>query len=490
MDGKGHDTMEQEYGSDLTGFFKPKSIALVGVSRSGDALGGLSFLRRFIEWGYKGALYPINPKAGEVLGIRVYPDLESLPEVPELVIICVKAARVPVVLRECCRLSIRFVHILTAGFSEIGTEEGRRLEDEIASIARGGNLLVMGPNCMGPYCPSTGLTAWGATPGFDGKLGIISQSGGITQRLTEFVTSLGVGVSKAASIGNATVLDSPEYLKFMGDDDDIELIAMYLESVRDGRRLMRCAGEVTPRKPIILLKGGRSKEGASTAASHTGGMAGDLKLWDAFFAQTGATSVSTIDEWADAIVAFSHFPRTRGGGVFIIGGGGGNSVIFSDLTIEEGLAVPGLSDESMKKIRPIVPVAGSIAGNPLDFWESFTSADRLCELLDIAYHDPHVHMVIADRLIPRIAFHSPEIPDAVPRISEFIRTHERKKPTAFTIDYDGGDADLIAKGSTLRRSFCLAGIPAYPSFERAVRALAHFQRYCGWTERQRRECAV
>ena len=133
-----------------------------------------------------------------------------------------------------------------------------------------------------------GLTAWGATPGLDGKLGIISQSGGITQRLTEFATSLGVGVSKAASIGNATVLDSPEYLKFMGDDDDIELIAMYLESVRDGRRLMRCAGEVTPRKPIILLKGGRSKEGASTAASHTGGMAGDLKLWGRLFCPDGS----------------------------------------------------------------------------------------------------------------------------------------------------------------------------------------------------------
>ncbi len=471
--------MEQEYSADLTGFFKPKGIAIVGVSREGAALGGLSFLRRFLEWGYRGALYPIHPKMTEVLGIRVYPDLTSLPEVPELVVVSVKAARVPAVLKECCRLSIRFVHILTAGFSEIGTEEGRRLEEEIAAIAREGNLLIMGPNCMGPYCPSTGLTAWGATPGLDGRLGIISQSGGITQRLTEFVTSLGVGVSKAASIGNATVLDSPEYLKFMGDDDDIELIAMYLESVRDGRRLMRLAGDIVPRKPIVLLKGGQSREGASTAASHTGGMAGDLKLWNAFFAQTGVTPVSTIDEWADAIVAFSCLPRTEGTGLFIIGGGGGNSVIFSDLAVHDGLAVPALADESMKKIRPIVPVAGSIAGNPLDFWESFTNADRLCELLDIAYRDPGIHMVIVDRLIPRIAFHSPEIPDTVPQISEFIRTHRRKKPTVCTIDYDGGDAELNAQGSALRSRFCRAGIPAYPSFERAIRALAHFQRYCG-----------
>jgi len=166
-----------------------------------------------------------------------------------------------------------------------------------------------------------------------------------------------------------------------------------------------------------------------------------------------------------------------GDGLFIIGGGGGNSVIFSDIAIGEGLAVPQLSPASMERVRPIVPVAGSIAGNPLDLWETFVNGNRLCDLLDVAYRDPHIHMVIVDRLIPRIAFHSAEMPDPTPGIIDFIQTCSRKKPTVFTIDYDGGDRELNAKGVTLRRRFCEAGIPAYPSFERAIRSLAHFQRY-------------
>ncbi|MCK9273972.1 MAG: CoA-binding protein [Syntrophales bacterium] len=469
--------MKQKPVCDLIGFFKPKSIALIGVSRGASAFGGLSFMRRLLDAGYKGAVYPINPKAVEVLGIKTYPDLAALPEIPELVTVCVQAAYVPAILKECVRLSIRHIHILSAGFSEIGTEEGKNLEKEIASIAREGNLLIMGPNCMGPYCPSAGLTAWGAIPGLNGRLGVISQSGGITQRLTEHVTSLGVGVSKAASIGNATIIDSPEYLEFMGEDKEIDLIAMYLESVRDGRRLMRISGNISPCKPVIMLKGGRSEEGAITAASHTGGMAGDVKLWNAFFSQTGVIPVKNINEWADAVLAFSLLPKTEGNGLFIVGGGGGNSVIYSDAVMEEGLEVPALSQTSMDKIRSFVPVAGSIAGNPLDLWESFVNTDRLCEILDIAYKDPEIHMVVVDRLIPRIAFHSPEIDDPIPQIANFIGSHTQKKPTVFVVDYDGGDPELNAKGSALRTRFCLSGIPAYPSFERAARALVHFQKY-------------
>ena len=160
-----------------------------------------------------------------------------------------------------------------------------------------------------------------------------------------------------------------------------------------------------------------------------------------------------------------------------VGGGGGNSVIFSDSCIRAGLDVPSLSGESMERIRPFVPVAGSIAGNPLDYWAAFLDVNRLFDVLDIAYQDSNISMVIVDRLIPRIAFHSPEIPDSVSRIVDFIKMHKMSKPTVFTIDYDGGDSDLIQKGSQLRTRFCEAGIPAFPSFERAIGALVRFQKY-------------
>jgi acyl-CoA synthetase (NDP forming) len=469
--------MRKDPSSDLAGFFKPKSIAIIGVSRSPSSFGGMSFLHHFVTAGYSGVLYPINPRTAEIQGIKTYPDLTSLPEVPDLAMVAVKASDVPAVLEECGRLGIRHIHILSAGFSELGTEEGATLEKRVSSIAATYGLLLMGPNCMGPYCPVSRLTAWGAIPGRDGRLGIISQSGGITQRLTEHASSLGVGVSKAASIGNAAVLDSPDFLEYMAGDDDIDVIAMYLESVRDGRRLFELARDVTPCKPIILLKGGRTEIGAATVASHTGTLAGNQRLWNAFFKQTGVTPVSCMNEWVDAILAFSFLPKTEGDSLFIIGGGGGNSVIFSDGAVGEGLAVPPLSPASMKRIRPIVPVAGSIAGNPLDLWESFVNGDRLCDLLETAYRDPHIHMVIVDRLIPRIAFHSPDMPDPTPGIIDFIHTCKKKKPTVFTIDYDGGDLELNAKGVVLRRRFCEAGILAYPSFERAIRAVGHFMRY-------------
>lgn len=463
--------------SELAGFFRPKSIAIIGVSRSVSSFGGMSFLDHFLKAGYPGTIYPINPRATEVLGIKAYPDLRSIPEIPDLVIIAVQAAAVPAVLEECGRLGIRYIHILSAGFSELGSDGGSALEKEVGAIALRNHLLIMGPNCMGPYCPSAKLMAWGAIPGKDGTLGIISQSGGITQRLTEQVSSLGVGVSKAASIGNAVVLDSPDFLDYMAGDRNINVIALYLESVRDGRRLFDLARTVSPRKPIILLKGGQTEIGAATVASHTGNMAGNQRLWNTFFEQTGVTPVYSINEWADAIMAFSRLPEARGDGLFIVGGGGGNSVIFSDRAVRERFAVPRLSRQSMEKIHPLVPAAGSIAGNPLDLWESFVNGDLLCNLLDVAYNDPGIHLVIVDRLIPRIAFHSAEMPDPTPQIIDFIRTHKERKPTVFTIDYDGGDLELNTKGVTLRHRFCEAGIPAYPSFERAIRALSHFRKY-------------
>ncbi len=463
---------------ELGRFFKPESIAIIGVSRESMTFGGTSFLKRYLDAGYQGRLYPINPKAEEVLGAKAYPTLASLPEIPDLVMIAVRADLVPAALEECARRGARHIHVLTAGFSEIGTEEGRNLEKEVAAIARERNLLIIGPNCMGPYCPSVHMTAWGAIPGRDGSLGVISQSGGITQRFTEYVCSLGLGISKAASIGNACVLDSPDFLEFMASDDDIHLIAVYLESIRDGRRLFDLARDVSPRKPVIMLKGGQSPRGAATVESHTGRMAGDQKMWKTFFEQTGVVPVAGMNEWVDACLVFSLLPKTTGKGVFIVGGGGGNSVIFSDTCIRAGLDVPVLSEAGMNRIRPLVPVAGSIAGNPLDYWAAFLMPELLFEVLDMAYKDPNISLVIVDRLIPRLAFHSPEIPDSVSEIAQFIKTHRQAKPTVFTVDYDGGDPELIRKGSALRSHFCEAGIPAFPSFERAVGALAHFTKYC------------
>ena len=462
---------------DLAQFFSPRSIAIIGVTRKPGAFGGGTFLEKLLECGFQGNLYPINPKAHEIQGVKAYSSLLALPETPDLAIVSVAAHTVPEALEDCARAGVRHIHILASGFSETRTKEGLELEERIVSVCERNGLLVIGPNCMGPYCPSSSLTAWGAIPGMTGPVGVISQSGAMTQRLTEYLCSLGVGVEKAVSMGNAALLDSTDYLEFMGEDQKIRLIAMYLESVKDGRRLLGLAREIGKEKPIIILKGGESEVGAKTVISHTGSLAGEQRLWEAFFRQTGAVHVRSMNEWVDSILALSQLPAAKGNGVFLVGGGGGNSVASSDTCIREGLDVPLLSGATMEKMREMVPVAGSIAGNPLDTWRTYDDPEYLKRILELGYKDPRVSMVVVDRLIPRAAFHGSGRNHATPEIIEFVKARQQGKPTIFTVDYDGGDPDLTSRGMTLRAELCRAGLPTYPSLSRAARALAHLYRY-------------
>jgi len=462
---------------DLSTFFQPRSVAILGVSQKSGGLGGRSFLEKYLEAGYPGRLYPIHPQAEEILGIRAYPSLRALPEVPDLTMIALSAEQVPAILDECAGIGARFIHILSAGFSELGTPEGFRLEKRVKEQASKHGLFVMGPNCMGPYSPASKLTAWGAIPGLSGPLGVISQSGGITQRLTEYACSLCIGVSKAASIGNSTCLDVSDFLAYLGKDEETKIIAIYLEGTDDGRRLFSIAKEISRRKPIVILKGGESERGAKTVSSHTGKMAGPTELWQAFFRQTMSVTVTNINEWMDVILVLALSPPAKGRGVFIIGGGGGNSIVYTDTCVRAGLTVPSLPENVLTRLQGIVPPAGSIAGNPLDYWETYLNVKRLCEILDMAYGAEGIHLIIVDRLIPRKAYHSPEVADYVGEIARFITSHPQKKPTVFTIDYEGGDMELLHQGASLRRRFCEAGIPAFPSFERAAGAISRFAQY-------------
>jgi acyl-CoA synthetase (NDP forming) len=206
-------------------------------------------------------------------------------------------------------------------------------------------------------------------------------------------------------------------------------------------------------------------------------MAGEKHMWEAFYRQTGVTAVRCMVECIDAIMTLSMLPAPDGKGVFIIGGGGGNSVSYSDTCVSEGLVVPPLSDATMDRLRSSVPLAGSIAGNPLDMWLTFTDADYLGSILNLAYQDPAIAMIAVDRLIPRKAYHMPEMADPNPQVMAFIKNGDHSKPVVFTIDADGGDTALAEKGAALRAEFCSAGIPVFPSMRRAARALSHLYRY-------------
>jgi acyl-CoA synthetase (NDP forming) len=463
--------------NDLDKFFNPKSIALVGVSRSGWKFGGLSFLRKYLQAGYKGNLYPINPKADEILGVTAWPDLSALPEVPDLGVVAVAAAHIPKIIETCGRIGLHHLHLLTSGYAETGTKEGRKLEAQLIAEAEKHGVLLIGPNCMGPYCPTSHMTAWGAIPGIPGPLGIISQSGGMTQRLTEYTASLGLGVAKAVSVGNGCVLDTLDFLEAFGKDPSIGTIGLYLESVKDGRRLLRVAGEVGLKKPIVLLKGGQSAAGARTALSHTGALAGNHLLWKAVARQANMIPVRNGDEWADTLMALSFIPEPSTDGVFIIGGGGGSSVVYGDTCIREGLKVPQLAPDIMEHLRKVTPVAGSIAGNPLDLWLTFSDPAFLAEIIDLVDKDPSVGMILADRLIARAAFHMPDEPDPTPATLAQLKKRTGQKPIVFVVDAEGGDSELAAQGASVRAAYGAAGYAAYPTIDRAAKALTRICRY-------------
>jgi acyl-CoA synthetase (NDP forming) len=263
----------------------------------------------------------------------------------------------------------------------------------------------------------------------------------------------------------------------MAADPKIRVVAMYLESVKNARRLLGIAREAGQTKPIILWKGGESEAGAATAASHTGALAGNQKLWQAFYRQSGVIHVGSMNEWVDAVLAFSLLPAPAGKGVFIIGGGGGNSVACSDIFSRTGFEIPSLSESSMEFLRASVPVAGSIAGNPLDMWRTFIDGEYLAQILAHGYRDPAVAIIVVDRLIPRKAYHFSDLADPTRETIAFLKCQPMLKPTVFTIDSDGGDPALAETGAQLRAQFCSAGIPAYPSAGRAARALYHLLQF-------------
>ncbi len=461
----------------LEKIFHPESIAIVGASTKENKFGGTSFLMRFQEAGYAGRLYPINPQADQIRGLKVYQDLKALPEVPDLAIVCVAAKYVPGVLQDCGEIGLKRIHILTSGFRELGTLAGNDLELEIKNISNRFGLLVVGPNCMGPYCPSSGLTAWGAIPGMPGPIGIISQSGGITQRLTEYLYSMGVGVEKAVSVGNATVLSAIDFLELMADDPKIKVIAMYLENAGAGRQLFKQMQNISLKKPVIILKGGLFEAAARTVTSHTGSMAGNRLVWEAFFKQTGAIQVRSMEEWADTAITLSMLPAPENSGVFLASGGGGNSIINSDIFQFEGLSVPELSEETMLGMQKHIPAIGSITGNPLDSFEIFFNPQHISEIVELVSGDPAISMIVIDRLIQRKAFHIMDMTDLTEQTIEILKPLSRLKPIVVTVESDGGDLELSQKGTAMRHEFCKNGIPAFPSTERAARALFKLHAY-------------
>ena len=344
--------------------FNPRSIAVVGASSQLMKWGFLVF-HNMVRGGYKGRLYPINPKEKRVFGVRAYPSLKSVGRKIDLVVVIVPAPRVPQILRESAEAGARCAVIISGGFSETGAH-GRNLEEEVVNIARDSGMRLVGPNTMGIYSSTSNLTLlMPPIPLRPGNIGFLSESGNLGTTMMQSAIMNGLGFSRYVSVGNQADLMIYEFLEYFADDKETDAILIYAEGLEESREFFDRAKSLTKKKPIVIYKSGKTETGMRAAASHVGALAGSDKLFDSAFKQTGVIRADHSFEMTDIVSVLSRQPLPKGRRVGILTYGGGWGVIASDFCGMYNLEVPPLSDGVIKEMDKFMPPHWS-KGNPID----------------------------------------------------------------------------------------------------------------------------
>jgi len=359
--------------------FHPKTIAVAGVSTDMSKVGpGRFFIDALLQQGYKGKLYGIGRNGGEYHGVKIYPCLRDIPGSVDYVISSVPSQHAPALLRDCVAKGVPAVHMFTAGFAEISDPAGARLQKEVLAIAREHGIRLLGPNCMGLYCPATGLSFDVGMPHRSGHVGFVSQSGGNAIKTSREAETRGIHFSKIVSFGNAADLDESDFIEYFTDDSETRVITAYLEGVRDGARFMRALRRAARKKPVIVYKGGIGEGGRRAVASHTGAISGTDRVWAALLKQVGAIQVNSLEEMLDVVSLFSYMPSPRGLGAGIVGIGGGNNVLATDDAIRAGLAVPPFPPGIRCELKKLyTSEAGASFRNPVDmYFAKFNLAEQ------------------------------------------------------------------------------------------------------------------
>ncbi len=447
--------------TDLKKLFYPDSIAVVGASRQPGKIGYI-ILKNLIEYGYKGRIYPINPHADEILGLKAYPSLTAVPGPVDVVVVSVPAPKVPDVIEEAGKAGAKFAVVIASGFKEVGNVE---LEEELVRRARKYGIRVLGPNIFGyVYTPYRINATFGPRDVIPGNVAFISQSGALGIALMGTTILEGIGVSAIISIGNKADLDDADFLEFFENDPNTQLILIYMEGVRDGKRFVEVASKVTLKKPIIVIKSGRTEAGARAAASHTGSLAGNIAIYEAAFKQSGVLMAKSVEEAFDWVKALAWNPLPEGDNLVIITNGGGAGVQASDTLADNGIYLKKPPSYTVEEIKKFVPPFASLA-NPIDI-TGMAPVEWYYRSLVAALRDPEVHAIAV--LYCHTAMTHPV--DIAKAIRDAIKDTGIRKPITVALiggqeAYDG--IRLLTKER----------IPAYPTPERAAAAMAAIYRY-------------
>jgi acyl-CoA synthetase (NDP forming) len=463
----------------LESIFRPRSIALIGVS-SRPAMGLSGMLQAgLMEFGFdRSRIYPVNPGASEIGGLPCYPSLLDTPDPVDYVVSLVPARVVPELVEQCVEKRVRCVHFFTAGFSETGDPRMADVEREMIATLRAEGIRTVGPNCLGLYLPEIGLSFGADFPKDPGNVLLLSQSGWNAGGIVRSVAARGLRFSKAISYGNGADLKAHDFLDYAASDPATSVVMAYLEGVGDGRAFFEALKRCAAHKPAIILKGGLTDAGARAATSHTASLAGSIEVFDALCAQAGALRAETMDDLHDLSVGIcTSAGRVRGRGTVLIGGPGGFAVLSADATAKAGLRLARLPDWARDELHEFVPVAGSSVDNPLDVM--LHAPDLLERALRIVTRIPGTDVVLSTSPDGRPAMGGPG-GDQTAAAREWAAMLERVEkdtgvPVVAVRPPSGGERDVFAEAGFEH------GISVFPNVARAARTVSTL---ITWRERR------
>jgi acyl-CoA synthetase (NDP forming) len=458
--------------------FMPQTVAVVGASTKGAALPN-HFIRRIREYGYAGDIYPIHPSAAEIDGLRAYPNLGATPKPIDYAYIAVSAAQIPPMLSAAAG-RVRFAQVISSGFAEV--DEGKDLQANLLSAARAGGMRLLGPNCLGIYTPRGRITFTEISPPEVGPVGVVSQSGGLGTDIIRRGLNRGVKFSGLVTVGNCADLTPSDMLEFYLADAQTKVIGFYIETAKDARRLFEMLRDAKARKPVVLLKGGRTRQGVAAAASHTGSLAGDDRAWIALSRQTGCVLVDTLDEFIDTLLVFQTLtpqplhPTRR---VVLFGNGGGTSVLATDCFARLGLDVTPFNQPALDALAVLRLPPGTSITNPVDCPVSTLQQDdgRVAEkILDEIYAKGKPEALVMHlNMSAFVGRTKPEILDNLVQAALRVQTHYPGQAHFVLVLRSDGEPRLEARKREFRDRAVALGIPVYDEMSNAGRALAALQ---------------
>jgi acetyl coenzyme A synthetase (ADP forming)-like protein len=448
-------------------FFNPHAVAVIGASRTPGKLGH-SVLRNVIQCGYKGAVYPVNPRAAEVLGIKCYPSVLLAPGPIDLALVLIPSKNVADALIECGEKGVRGVIVISAGFREVGIE-GRQREHEIVAIAKRYGMRLLGPNCLGIMNTAAGLNAsFAIGMPRQGTIAFMSQSGALCTAVLDMALADEVGFSHFVSLGNKADTDEITFIEAWQQDPHTRVIMAYLEGIENGPEFMRVASQVSREKPIIAIKAGTTDAGSRAVSSHTGALAGSELAYEAAFRQSGVIRARSVQELFDYSVAFARQPLLPSDRIAIVTNAGGPGIMATDACERAGLQLASLETGTRDALRRALPAAASVL-NPVDLLGD-APAERYRLALEAVMHDPNAGGIVVILT-----------PQAMTQVEETARTVgelSQGSPKPVLACFMGRDA--VKAGVQLLNHY---RVPNYPVPERAMAAMAAMMVHRHWRER-------